>query len=61
MIQLLCENEFCIYQKHGTCVLESVHLDIQGNCRDCIYVRVEEDALNNLKEALLTDLQDLSL
>ncbi len=56
MIQLSCENEFCIYQKQGTCILESVRLDIQGNCVDCIYIDVEEDTLNNLKEKLLMDL-----
>ena len=56
MIQLSCENEFCIYQKQGTCILESVRLDIQGNCVDCIYIDVEEDALNTLKEKLLIDL-----
>ncbi len=56
MIQLSCENEFCIYQKQGTCILESVRLDIQGSCVDCIYIDVEEDTLNNLKEKLLIDL-----
>ena len=61
MIRLSCENEFCIYQKQGTCVLESVQLDIQGNCVDCIYINVEKDTLNKLKEALLKDLQNLTL
>lgn len=56
MTGLSCENEFCIYQKQGTCILESVQLDIQGNCIDCIYINVEEDTLNNLKEKLLKDL-----
>lgn len=56
MARLSCENEFCIYQKQGTCILESVQLDIQGNCVDCIYINVEKDTLNNLKEKLLMDL-----
>ncbi len=56
MIQLSCENKFCIYQKQGNCVLENVQLDIQGNCLDCIYINVEEDTLNNMKEKLLRDL-----
>lgn len=56
MTQLSCENEFCIYQKQGTCILESVQLDIQGNCLNCIYVDVKKDTLNNLKERLLRTL-----
>ena len=56
MTQLSCENEFCIYQKQGICILESVQLDIQGNCVDCIYINVEKDTLNSLKEKILKDL-----
>lgn len=41
--------------------MENVQLDIQGNCVDCIYINVKEDTLNNLKEKLLKDLQDLAL
>ena len=61
MFQLSCENKFCIYQKQGNCALESVKLDIQGNCIDCIYINVEENTLNNMKEETLTNLGDLDL
>lgn len=61
MCQLSCENKFCIYQKQGNCALESVKLDIQGNCIDCIYINVEENTLNNMKEETLTNLGDLDL
>ena len=61
MVQLSCENEFCIYQKQGNCILDSVCLDTQGNCMDCIYVNIEDDNLNNLKEKLLGKLRDLEL
>ena len=61
MTQLFCENEFCIYQRQGNCMLESVQLDIQGNCVDCIYINVEEDTLNNLKEKLLKNLYDSAI
>ncbi len=44
MFQLSCENAFCIYQKQG----------------NCIYINVEEDTLNNLKEKHLRNLQDLA-
>ena len=56
MTQLSCENEFCIYQKQGHCILNSVNLDIQGNCLECIYVDIDEETLNNMKEKKLKDL-----
>lgn len=61
MTELFCENEFCIYQKHGICILESVHLDVQGNCLDCMYIYLEKNELKNLKEKSLRDLQDMEL
>ncbi len=61
MARLSCENEFCVYQKQGDCVLESVQLDIQGNCVDCVYINIEKDTLKNLKEKLLRELQDSGL
>ena len=57
---ILCENEFCIYQKEGRCVLESICLDVQGNCVDCIYITVERDVLDGIKQKLLKDL-DVSM
>ncbi len=56
MTRLSCENEFCIYQKQGKCILENVQLDIQGNCTDCTYINIEEDSLNNLKNNTLKNL-----
>ena len=58
MSELSCDNEFCIYQKQGTCILEKVELDIQGNCVDCICISLKEDDLNNLKEKLLNNLHN---
>jgi len=60
MSQLFCENEFCIYQKQGNCILERVKLDIQGNCMDCLYVNIQEDTLDLLKEDLLRNLEEIS-
>ena len=53
MTILFCDNEFCIYQKEGKCVLEGVHLDIQGNCENCIYVSIERETLKDLKQKAL--------
>ena len=59
MTKLTCENEFCIYQEKGLCVLKSVQLDIQGNCLDCIYVNIEKNTLSNLKDKQLRNLHEL--
>ena len=56
MAHISCENEFCIYQKEGTCILENIRLDTQGNCTECICVNMEEVALTTLKEKLLRQL-----
>ena len=56
-MELSCENEFCIYQKNGTCSLDIVELDIQGTCTDCIYINIEENTLSELKEKLLKNLK----
>ena len=55
MAQISCQNEFCIYQKHGICILKNIQLDIQGNCMDCIYINVDEETLDQLKEKLLRE------
>ena len=56
MTYILCENEFCVYQSQGACVLSGIHLDTQGNCEECIQSSVEEDILNNIKEKMLMTL-----
>ena len=56
MTFLSCENKFCIYQRQGNCILEKVELDIQGNCVDCMYINIEDNSLNSLKDKLLKEL-----
>lgn len=45
-----CENYFCIYEKDGTCVLDSIEIDIQGSCKECMYIDVDEGKLQMYKE-----------
>lgn len=51
-----CENCFCIYENYGLCLLESVELDIQGQCKECIYISVENEHLKHLKSKKLNEL-----
>ena len=55
MTRVSCENEFCIYQKQGNCLLESVQLDIQGNCMECIYINIDKEELERRKKEQLID------
>ncbi len=45
-----CENYFCIYENDGFCRLESVELDILGQCKECIYINIEKEKLKKIKE-----------
>ena len=56
MIAKTCENIFCIYWKENSCTLESISLDMQGNCTDCIYIELEKTVLENARKNLLEKL-----
>lgn len=58
-----CENVFCIYLKDDGCSLKSISLDIQGMCKECEYISIEEKDLtvfreNGLRKHNLTDEQN---
>lgn len=44
-----CENYLCIYEKDGDCLLKSIELDVMGQCKECIYISIEEEYLDKLK------------
>jgi len=44
-----CENIFCVYQKNDECILEEIELDILGQCRECIYIDLSDDIINEQK------------
>ncbi len=48
-----CDNIFCIYWVKNNCGLDDISLDIQGNCKDCIYVNIEDEVLENYRQKLL--------
>ena len=41
---MCCENRFCIYWEEHKCLLGEVTLDLQGCCRECVYVDISLDA-----------------
>jgi hypothetical protein len=44
-----CKNCFCIFQKNGNCLLDSVEININGVCTSFTAVNVSEEELNKLK------------
>ena len=48
-----CENIFCIYFENDACILNEISLDIQGNCRDCIYIDLDDKTLKAEREKIL--------
>ena len=54
-----CENYFCIYWSEDICCLDSISLDILGNCQDCIYVTINEEILQQARLEQLNRYQDI--
>lgn len=54
-----CENYFCIYWSEDICCLDSISLDILGNCQDCIYVTINEEILQQARLEQLNQYQDI--
>ncbi len=48
-----CENYLCIYEQQGICELVEVELDVQGKCKDCVYIDIEQPLLTQLKKRIL--------
>ena len=48
-----CENNFCIYQNNGRCILDKIDIDSLGMCAECIYPDIDEKTLNQAKLKLL--------
>ena len=48
-----CENNFCIYQCSGKCILDEVSIDNLGVCTECIYPDIDEEILYQAKLKLL--------
>ena len=49
---MVCLNEFCIYQKDNNCLLDTIELDINGCCEECIYADIPPKVLEYEKEKL---------
>lgn len=48
-----CENYFRIYWSKQGCILPNISLDIQGSCRECIYININEQSLQSERQKIL--------
>ena len=48
-----CENIFCVYWDGDACSLAEIELDIQGKCKACLYVSVDEGTLAQKRQEFL--------
>ncbi|MBQ3005473.1 MAG: hypothetical protein IJD88_06035 [Clostridia bacterium] len=53
-----CENDLCIYQENGVCILDEIELDFQGQCTACIRIDIEDSDLKKLKRKNLIKFSD---
>lgn len=56
-VEILCENEFCIYQQSGKCVLTSLEHDNVGNCTSCVLINLTQPELDKKKLELIADIE----
>ena len=45
-----CDNNFCIYWNHNVCTLDSISLNSQGFCSECIFVSISDKKLKYLRQ-----------
>ncbi len=48
-----CENNLCVYQLNGKCILNKISIDSLGMCAECILPDFDEKTLNESKESFL--------
>ncbi len=53
-----CENNYCIYEEDGECILSEISVDSCGNCSECIVVNISKDLLARLKSECRKKLED---
>ena len=44
-----CGMEFCLYNKDGNCLFDSIDINGAGQCAECVYTVLPPDVLNKYK------------
>ena len=53
-----CDNNFCIFQEQGKCILSKISVDELGMCSECTYPEIDEKILTEAKLKLLNGYQN---
>lgn len=56
--QIICENEFCIYQLNGYCQLDTIEVGCLGTCDSCIVINISEAELNKKKLETISSVEN---
>ena len=54
-----CENDFCIYEANGKCILDEISINSLGACDECIYPNIDRDYLEKQKQKLLKKYEEI--
>ena len=49
-MQRKCENNQCIYQNNGKCVLKMISVDSAGKCTKCVLVGIPKKEMDEIQE-----------
>lgn len=50
---MYCEQKFCIYNHENECVLTEISINSLGMCDDALWININTNLLNRLKEKQL--------
>lgn len=54
---MICEVEYCIYNRNFMCILEATEINSLGMCEECILILLDKDFLEAEKERQLRDIE----
>lgn len=46
-----CANKYCIYYRKNQCSRAEISLDMEGKCKDCVLVKIDEKTLDRLRRS----------
>jgi len=55
--RMLCDNEFCIYNRKCACILPDIRRNRAGDCGECIFVVLDKNFLEAEKTRQLDEIE----
>ena len=54
---MICEFDYCVYNRNKQCLLKEIRINSLGMCDDCIVVSVQDSILEKFKTEQLHKLE----